>query len=81
MRYLIILPMLVLAGCMSQDSQALFSTVRSKPMGQSQYMITCVDSPMYCANEANKLCQNYQVVSNTSDAGNYGRTTMIIKCN
>lgn len=73
---------LVLQGCVStSDSNAAFSTVRSYPMGPSQYMVTCVDSPRYCAAESNKLCpKGFDVTSNTTNPADYGRMTMIIKC-
>lgn len=71
-----------LAGCVSTtDSKAYFSAVRSTPMGPYQYMVSCVDSPRYCANESNKLCpQGFDVVSNVTNPADYGRMTMIIKC-
>jgi len=71
-----------LSGCVSTtDSGAYFSAVRSKAMGPGQFMVTCVDSPMYCANEANKLCPaGFDVVSNVTNPADYGRMTMIIKC-
>lgn len=51
-------------------------------MGPGQYMITCVDSPMYCARLANKTCPNgFDVKSNVTNPADYGRMTMIIKCN
>jgi len=70
------------SSCVSTtDSKAVFSTVRSYPMGPSQFMVTCVDSPKYCAAESNKLCPNgFDVVSNTTNPADYGRMTMIIKC-
>lgn len=72
----------LLAACVSTtDSKAFLSTVRSTPMGPSQYMVSCVDSPVYCANESNKLCpQGFDVVSNVTNPADYGRMTMIIKC-
>jgi hypothetical protein len=72
----------LLNACVSMtDSKAPFSAVRSTPMGPSQYMVTCVDSPMYCANESNKLCpQGFDVVSNVTNPADYGRMTMIVKC-
>jgi hypothetical protein len=73
----------LLGGCVSTtDSGAFLSAVRSTPMGPSQFMVTCVDSPMYCANESNKLCPNgFDVKSNVTNPADYGRMTMIIKCN
>lgn len=65
----------------STDSTAILSTVRSYPMGPAQYMVTCVDSPMYCANESNKLCpRGFDVISNATNPADYGRMTMVIKC-
>jgi hypothetical protein len=79
-----VLGLLFLHACMvsSNDPDAQFSRVRVESMGPSQYMVTCVDSPQYCAREANRLCPNsaYDVVSNTVNPADYGRTTMIIKC-
>ena len=44
-------------------------------------MITCVDSPGYCAQQASRYCpQGFQVSSNTSNPADHGRMTMIIKC-
>jgi hypothetical protein len=73
---------LTLAGCISEtDPNAFFSTVRVAPMGPGQFMVTCVDSPLYCARMSNKTCPaGYDVVSNTSNSADYGRMTMIIKC-
>ena len=68
-----------LAGC--ADSDAFFSPVRNYPMGHKQYMVTCVDSPGYCAREANKLCpQGFDVTSNVTNEADYGRMTMTINC-
>lgn len=80
---LILIMATFLVGCVSTtDSKAYFSTVRSTPMGPGQYMVSCVDSPMYCANESNKLCPNgFDVKSNVTNSADYGRMTMIIKCN
>lgn len=75
---------LALAACVNvstTDSKAPLSAVRSNPMGPGQYMVSCVDSPTYCANEANKLCpRGFDVSSNVTNAADYGRMTMIIKC-
>lgn len=72
----------ILYGCVSTtDSGAILSAVRSYPMGPGQFMVTCVDSPAYCANESNKLCpQGFNVTSNTTNPQDYGRMTMIIRC-
>ena len=72
----------LLAGCVSTtDSKAYFSTVRSTAMGPGQFMVSCVDSPSYCANESNKLCPNgFDVKSNVTNPADHGRMTMIIKC-
>lgn len=74
---------LAMTGCVSTtDSNAFLSTVRSNPMGPNQYMVSCVDSPRYCANESNKLCpMGFDVTSNVVNPADYGRMTMIIKCN
>jgi hypothetical protein len=72
---------LALSSCVSNDPNALLSTVRVSPMGPGQYMVSCVDSPSYCAQEANKLCPSgMDVVSNTTNPADYGRMTMVIKC-
>lgn len=73
----------LLTACMvsSDDPDAAFSRVRVSPMGPSQFMVSCVDSPQICAREANRLCPAaYDVVSNTTNPADYGRMTMIIKC-
>lgn len=72
---------ILLAGCVSTDNKAVFSRVRSNPMGPSQFMVSCVDSPKYCALESNKLCpQGFDVTSNVVNPAEYGRMTMIVKC-
>jgi hypothetical protein len=75
---------LALAACVNistTDSKAPLSAVRSSAMGPGQYMVSCVDSPTYCANEANKLCpRGFDVASNVTNAADYGRMTMTIKC-
>jgi hypothetical protein len=72
----------LLASCLvsSDDPDARFSRVRVEPMGPSQFMLSCVDSPQICAQEANRLCAAYDVVSNTTNPADFGRMTMIIKC-
>lgn len=83
MRPLALLLTIALSGCAIShtDPTAPMSAVRISPMGPHQYMITCVDSPMYCADLANRTCpQGYDVTSNTNNAADYGRMTMIIKC-
>lgn len=73
----------LLAGCISTtDSSDLLSTVRSTQIGPGQYMVSCVDSPMYCVNESNKsFPMGFDVKSNVTNPAGYGRETMIIKCN
>lgn len=83
MRYLIAVLALVLNGCLvsSDDPGARFSRVRVSPMGPGQFMVSCVDSPQICAEEANRQCPvGFDVVSNVTNPGDYGRMTMIIKC-
>jgi hypothetical protein len=71
-----------IAACVSTDDpNATFSAVRLYPMGSGQYMITCVDSPGYCARQATRSCPSgFDVVSNTTNPADYGRMTMIVKC-
>lgn len=73
---------LLLAGCVStSDPNALLSTVRVNPMGPGQWMVSCVDSPQYCANQANASCpKGFDVTSNVTNPADYGRMTMIVKC-
>ena len=74
---------LVISGCGAEwgDPTATLSPVRVMPMGPGQYMITCVDSPAYCVRQANKACPSaYDVTSNSTNSRDYGRMTMIIKC-
>jgi len=75
---------LLLTGCMtisSTDPDALLSRVRVSPMGPGQFMISCVDSPSICANQASRLCPSgFDVVSNVVNPADFGRMTMIIKC-
>jgi hypothetical protein len=74
---------LLLSACAvsSDDPSARFSRVRVSPMGPSQFMVSCVDSPQICAQEANRLCPiGFDVVSNVTNPADFGRMTMIIKC-
>jgi hypothetical protein len=49
--------------------------------GSDQFMASCVDSPMPCANELNTLCPaGFNVTRNVTDAADHDRKTMIIKC-
>jgi len=44
-------------------------------------MVSCVDSPQICAQEATRLCPAaFDVVSNVTNPADFGRMTMIIKC-
>jgi hypothetical protein len=73
----------LLSGCVvsSDDPDAQFSRIRVSPMGPSQFMVSCVDSPQLCAEEANRLCPDaYDVISNVTNPAQFGRMTMIIKC-
>lgn len=71
-----------LTACVSTtDPTAMLSAVRVEPLGQGQFMVSCVDSPKYCAQQAVKACPGqFDVVSNTTNAADYGRMTMIIRC-
>lgn len=82
MRYSALILTSLLAGCISTtDSKAPLSAVRSTPMGPNQFMVSCVDSPSYCAREATKLCpQGFDVSSSVTNPADYGRMTMTIKC-
>lgn len=73
---------LLLAGCVSTDDpNAPLSAVRVYEMAQDQYMITCVDSPGYCAEQAQRSCPaGFDVDSNTTNPRDFGRMTMIIRC-
>jgi hypothetical protein len=65
----------------TDDPNAQFSRVRVSSLGPGQYMVSCVDGPSHCAAQANRLCPaGLDVVSNTTNAVDYGRMTMIIKC-
>jgi len=70
------------SGCVSTDDpNAMFSAVRVEPMGPGQFMISCVDSPKYCAQQAVKSCPSgFDVASNVTNPADYGRMTMIVKC-
>jgi hypothetical protein len=71
---------LLLTSC-AVNSKSFLSPVRSYAMGPSQFMVTCVDSPRYCADESTKLCPSgFDVKSNTVNPSDHGRMTMIIKC-
>lgn len=64
-----------LSGCVMP------SAVRVEPLGPKQFMISCVDSPKFCAEEAVKACPDkFDVISNTVNEADYGRMTMIIRC-
>ena len=82
-RFMSVLTAVALNACVvsSDDPTATFSRVRVSPMGPSQFMVSCVDSPQLCAEEANRLCQiGFDVVSNVVNPSDSGRMTMIIKC-
>lgn len=78
----ILVTLALLAGCVStNDPNATFSAVRAYPMGSDQVMITCVDSPKYCAEQAARSCPTgLDVVSNTANPADHGRMTMIVRC-
>lgn len=82
-RFLTLIAATYLTGCAvtMADPNATFSAVRVYPMGPSQYMITCVDSPSYCTTQAVKQCaQGFDVVNTSTNSGDYNRMTMIVKC-
>lgn len=64
-----------LSGCVMP------SAVRVEPLGPKQFMITCVDSASFCAKQAVESCPGtFDVISNTVNEADYGRMTMIIRC-
>lgn len=80
---IVVMAGIVLTGCISSnDPNATFSRVRVSSMGPGQYMISCVDGPGYCANQANRQCGStgYDVTSNVVNPADFGRMTMIIRC-
>lgn len=81
--FLFIFALPLITACVSTtDPNAPLSAVRTSPMGPGQHMVSCVDKPAYCAELANKLCpKGFDVTSNVVNPADYGRMTMIIKCN
>lgn len=77
----LVLPFFIL-GCVSTDDpDATLSAVRAYEMAGGQVMVTCVDSPRYCAEQATRSCPTgFDVISNTTNPADYGRMTMIIRC-
>lgn len=73
---------LLLGACVSTDDpNAPLSAVRVYEMGPEQYMITCVDSPRYCAEQAQRACPTgFDVDSNSANPRDFGRMTLIIRC-
>ena len=64
-----------LSGCVMP------SAVRVQPLGPKQFMVSCVDSPSFCAKAAVESCpEKFDVISNTVNEADYGRMTMIIRC-
>lgn len=81
MRSICVAVLLALAGCVGTDPSAPLSAVRVYEMGSDQFMVTCVDSPGFCAQQANESCPaGFDVVSNTTNPADFGRMTMIIRC-
>ena len=78
----LILILVFLTGCIStNDPNATLSAVRVYDMGPNQFMVTCVDSAGYCAEQARLSCPSgFDVVSNEVNAADYGRMTMIVRC-
>lgn len=69
-----------LTACMA-DPDAVLSPVRVHTLGPGHFMVTCVDGAHYCAEQARKQCPSgMDVESNTTNAADYGRMTMIIRC-
>lgn len=73
---------LLLGACVSTDDpNAPLSAVRAYEMAPEQYMITCVDSPRYCAEQAKRSCPaGFDVDSNSTNPQDFGRMTLIIRC-
>ncbi len=70
-----------LSACAMDDPNSTFSAVHVQRMGNNGYMISCVDSPAYCADQAGKVCpQGFDVTSNVTNPADFGRMTMTIKC-
>lgn len=79
MRLTMMLAALLMAGC--NDPNAPLSVVRVHELGPGQFMVSCVDSPGYCAEHATKACPSgFNVISNTTNPADYGRMTMVIRC-
>lgn len=78
-RIISLVAFLLMSSCVSISD--LNAPVSVYPIGPAQFMVTCVDSPAYCTEQANALCpQGFDVVSNTTNPADYGRMTMVIKC-
>ncbi len=72
----------IAVGCVStSDPNAPLSAVRRADMGNGQFMISCVDSPGYCANLARDTCPaGFETSGITGQAIGNQRMTMIIRC-
>ncbi len=79
---LIALFSVIVAGCVStSDPNAYLSAVRRIDMGNGQFMISCVDSPGYCANLARDTCpMGFDTTNVTGQAIGNQRMTMVIRC-
>lgn len=83
MRIMLVAAALILTGCevSTDDPTAQFSAVRVQELGPDQFLISCVDSPKYCAQQAVKQCPGkFDVVSNVVNPADFGRMTMVIRC-
>lgn len=69
------------SGCITNDSSGTFARARSRQTSPTGFIITCVDGQRFCLDEAERVCPGgYDIASNTTNPQDYGRITMIIKC-
>lgn len=68
----ILLSALLLSGC---------TVAKTQSMGAGQFMVTCRDSAMFCAQQANATCtRGYDVIGLSGTVDDFGRMTMIVRC-
>lgn len=79
MRFAVLLIPVLASAC--ADPNAFLSPVRVYDAGPGQYMITCVDSPAYCTQQAAIKCpRGFDITSNTINPQDFGRMTMVVRC-